>query len=130
MRSLAAAAALMSLVLIGRSSFATTPYPNFDEPNVSVTGIKETSTFGDPEPISGAPTRSGNSLLFFPASFTASPPAANGLRQAGAQLQATILATSFTTVDLPITPLVIGLDAGDLQNSSFNPDTLGTTAPR
>ena len=164
MRNLAAAAALLWLVLIGQSAFATTPYPNYNGPNVSFTGIQETSTFGDPEPLFGAPTGSGNSLLFFPANFTASAVGAGGFDQTGSQLQATIMATSVTTIDmlnvhefgdatllgvasagtgvfaglsgfvtvlevngLPITPLVIGFNAGALQNGSFTPGTLGTT---
>jgi len=100
MRNFAAAAALLSLVWIGQSALATTGYPNYNGPDVSFTGIQETSSFGDPEPLFGAPTGSGNSLLFFPPNFTATTSGAGGSDSTGAQLQATMLATSASTIDI------------------------------
>lgn len=68
---------LLSLVFavtleIGQAAFATTSYPSYFGPNMSFTGIQETSTSGDPEPLFGAPTGSGDQLLFFPTNFSAS----------------------------------------------------------
>ena len=57
--------------------------------NVSFTGIQESSSFGDPEPLFGQPTGSGNQLLFFPPQFLAT--AAGGtFDQTGSQLQLTV----------------------------------------
>jgi hypothetical protein len=85
---------LLAVFFAAQSALATTAYPDYFGPGVSFTGIQETSTFGDPEPIFGAPTGSGNQLLFFPTNFTASTNGLNGFDQIGSQLQALITATS------------------------------------
>ena len=124
-----AAAALLSLVWICQSAFATPPYPSSDGPaDVPSTGDPATSTSGDPDSPIGALIGRGASLLF-PTSFTASAAGVNGLDQTGAQLQAAILATSVTTIDIPVEPLVIGSNGGDLQNGRFTAGTPGATAP-
>ena len=129
MRKSAAAAALLSLVWIGQSAWAAPPYPSSDGPaDVPSTEDPATSTIGDPDSPVGALIGRGASLLF-PTSFAASAPGVNGLDQTGAQLQAAILATSVTTIDIPIEPLVIGSNRGDLLNGSFTAGTPGATAP-
>jgi hypothetical protein len=163
MRKFTAVAVLTTLVLLvlGQSALATTSYPDYFGPNVAFTGIQETSTFGDPEPLFGAPTGSLNQLLFFPANFTATTAGANGFDQTGAQLQMTFTANPLNTITqvnitefgdatliganlgtgvfasmagfltvmevngLPVTPLVIGFNAGGLVNGSFTPAALG-----
>ena len=90
--------ALLSLIAaiglgFAQAAAATTTYPDHVGGNVSFTGIQETSTFGDPEPLFGAPTGAGNSLHFFPASFSASS-AGGGFDQTGSQLQLNISANT------------------------------------
>lgn len=93
----------MALVF-GQAAFATTVYSDVVGSSVSFTGIQETSTFGDPEPLFGAPTGVGNQLLFFPSNFSASS-AGDGINpgpvdQTGSQLQLTISGNSPTdTID-------------------------------
>jgi hypothetical protein len=91
---------IASLLFVGQAALATTAYPDYFGPNVSFTGIQETSSFGDPEPLFGAPTGSLDQLLFFPANFTANAIGAGGYDATGAQLQATITATALNaTID-------------------------------
>jgi hypothetical protein len=95
----------ISLVVLGTAlpAFATTAYPDCFGPNISFTGIQETSSFGDPEPACcfGAPTGSLNQLSFFPTNFTATTSGAGGSDSTGAQLQLVMTATSpATTIDL------------------------------
>jgi hypothetical protein len=95
---------MLSLLLLLAAALpvlATTNYPNYFGPNVSFTGMQETSTFGDPEPIFGAPTGSLDQLLFFPTNFTASTSGAGGYDEIGSQFQATITATATNaTIDI------------------------------
>jgi hypothetical protein len=79
---------------MGQAALATTSYPNYFGPNVSFTGTQETSTFGDPEPLFGAPTGSLDQLLFFPTNFTASASGAGGSDSTGSQLQTLITSTA------------------------------------
>ena len=100
MRKLAAVAlASLAMLVVGQAAFATTPYPNYVGTNVTFSGIQETSTFGDPEPLFGAPTGSGNSLLFSPTNFTASALGAGGFDQTGALLQSIITGSPLFTID-------------------------------
>ena len=101
MRKLCAAVALVSLAMlvVGQAAFATINYGNVVGTNVTFGNVSETSTFGDPEPLFGAPTGSGNSLLFSPTNFTATTLGAGGLDQTGALLQTVITATPLYTID-------------------------------
>jgi hypothetical protein len=151
-------------LVVGQAASATTPYTDYFGPNVGFTGIQETSSWGDPEPLFGAPTGSGDQLLFFPANFTAAS-AGGGFDATGAQLQLVITATTpgtvletliidefgdstlagvggaatgtlasvsgFLTITEttagPISPIVIGFNAGAGTNGSFTPAVVGTT---
>lgn len=91
--------AVLAVLVAGAPAGATTVHPDYFGPNFSFTGIQETSTFGDPEPLFGAPLGVGDSLVFTPTSFTASAAGAGGFDQTGAQLQAVIMATGALTID-------------------------------
>lgn len=90
-RSLAAAVVLTG-ALAATTAGATTIYGNLSGANFDFLGVQETSTFGDPEPLFGAPTVSSDQLLFFPTNFSASA-GGGGFDMTGAQLQLTIMAT-------------------------------------
>lgn len=77
---------------------ATTFYPDYSGSTIDFTGINETSSFGDPEPLFGAPTGVGDSLLFFPSTFLAST-AGGGVDQTGSLLNLTMTATGGNTID-------------------------------
>jgi hypothetical protein len=81
---------VFSASVSGRYASATTGHPDYFGPTVDITGIQETSSFGDPEPLFGAPTGSGDRLLFFPTTFSASAAGVGGFDATGAQLQFTI----------------------------------------
>jgi hypothetical protein len=68
---------------------ATTTYPDYFGPSVTFTGIQESDSLGDPEPLFGAPTGSGDRLLFFPTTFSASAAGDGGHDETGSQLQFT-----------------------------------------
>ena len=55
---------LAMLLLAAGMAGATVSHPDYFGPNYSFTSIQETSTFGDPEPLFGAPLGVGDSLLF------------------------------------------------------------------
>jgi hypothetical protein len=78
---------LVAGLFLALSAGATTSHPDVIGTSVSFTSIQETSTFGDPEPLFGAPSGIGNQLLFFPANFAANAVGAGGFDQTGAQLQ-------------------------------------------
>jgi len=90
--------ALAALLLIAQGAAAVTNHGTFAGTNVTYNNVTETSTFGDPEPLFGAPTPLGNQLLFFPSSFSASASGAFGFDQTGAQLQTSITANGPTDV--------------------------------
>jgi hypothetical protein len=159
----------LSLLVIGTAlpAFATTSYPSYFGPNISFTGIQETSSFGDPEPACcfGAPTGSLNQLIFLPPNFTATATGASGSDSTGAQLQLVMTATTPSTyIDLvlidefgdaslvgpsnagtgvfagmsgfltvlevngaPVSPTVIGFNAGSGVNGSMSPAAVGST---
>ena len=99
-RALSIGLALAATLLFAAQSNATTAYPDYVGPNIGFTGIQETSTFGDPEPLFGAPIGLGNQLLFFPANFSASSAGGAGVDQTGSQLQAQISAVGpLDTID-------------------------------
>jgi hypothetical protein len=87
--------ALMMASLGATPSSATQIYADYSGTNFDFTGIQETSTFGDPEPLFGAPTGSGNQLLFFPTNFSASA-GGGGFDQTGSQLQLMVAGASPT----------------------------------
>jgi hypothetical protein len=92
---------LLVVGLAGQAAFATTSHPSYFGTNVSFTGIQETSTFGDAEPLFGAPTGSSDQLTFSPTTFSASAMDASGFDQTGAQLQLDITATAVgATIDI------------------------------
>ncbi len=92
--------ALLVLGLGGREASALTVYGDFSGTNVDFLGVQESSTFGDPEPLFGAPTVVGNQLLFFPSTFSASA-GGGGFDQTGSQLQLTISGSGPTdTIDV------------------------------
>mgnify|MGYP006908244666 CR=1 FL=1 len=76
----------LAVLVAAASASATATSSDYTGTNFDFTGIQETSTFGDPEPLFGAPTGSGNQLLFFPTNFTASA-GGGSFDQTGAQLQ-------------------------------------------
>jgi hypothetical protein len=78
------------------AAFATAVYGDFFGTDMNFIGIQETSLYGDPEPLFGAPIASGNSLEFFPDSFSASAAGASGFDQTGSHLQGTVEATTVT----------------------------------
>jgi len=83
--------ALALLFLItGGTAQATTNYGDFAAGTVTYEQVTETSSFGDPEPLFGAPTVVGDQLQFFPATFEANAAGASGFDQTGALLQTTI----------------------------------------
>jgi hypothetical protein len=56
--------------------------------NIKFTNVRETTqTTGDPDELFGAPTLSGDSLLFFPSAFSASALGAGGEDSTASQLQ-------------------------------------------
>jgi hypothetical protein len=92
---------LLVLALAGQAALATTMHPSYFGTNVSFTGIQETSTLGDPEPLFGAPIGSSDQLTFSPTTFSASASDAFGSDQTGAQLQLDITATAVgATIDI------------------------------
>jgi len=90
----------LAVVALAGTAQATTNYGDFAGTNVDFLQVRETSSFGDPEPLFGAPTVTGDQLLFFPADFTATTSGAGGLDQTGAQLQLEFVAQNGTTLDL------------------------------
>jgi len=86
----------LGVLFVAQTGLATTMYPDKVGTSVTFTGIQETSSFGDPEPLFGAPSISGNSLLFFPASFLATASGAAGSDQTGSQLQLMVSGNSPT----------------------------------
>ncbi len=79
--------AVLALFVAAPAALATTTYPDYYGTNIDFTLIQETSNSGDPEPLFGAPTGTGNQLLFFPPNFVAQAAGASGYDLTGAQLQ-------------------------------------------
>jgi hypothetical protein len=108
------------------SAGATMVYGNFAAADVDFLGVQETSSFGDPEPLFGAPTGvAANSLLFTPTSFSASAAGNLGYDEIGSQLQATIMATNLS---LPYIQKVILMEFGDTILSGAGTAATGTYA--
>lgn len=83
--------------LAGQAAHAYTHSPGSDYygPSFSFTNINEFSSYGDPDPLFGAPSGSNNQLTFSPTVFSAS-----GNDQTGSQLQIDITATGLgATID-------------------------------
>lgn len=87
---------LLSLAFLAPAAFATTNYGTVSGSNFDFVNIRDTSTYGDPEPACcfGTPTTSVDNLLFFPTSFSASAAGAGGFDQTGSQLQVDIESTN------------------------------------
>ena len=79
---------------------ATTVHGDFFGTNFDYLGVQETSSFGDPEPLFGAPIIVGDALVFFPTTFSASASGAFDFDQTGAQLQLTIMSTGSDPIDV------------------------------
>jgi hypothetical protein len=81
-------ALLVVLIIISATQVvtATTIYSDIQGIDVRFTGIQESSSFGDPEPLYGQPIGSGDQLLFFPPNFVAES-SDGGLDETGSQLQ-------------------------------------------
>jgi hypothetical protein len=90
---------LLVALLAPHAATGTTVHGNFLGINYDYLGVQETSTFGDPEPLFGAPIIVGDSLVFSPTTFSASAAGAGGFDQTGAQLQATIDSTGTGPID-------------------------------
>jgi hypothetical protein len=90
---------LLVALLAPHAATGTTVHGNFFGTNYDYLGVQETSTFGDPEPLFGAPIIVGDSLFFSPTTFSASAAGAGGFDQTGAQLQSTIKSSGLAIID-------------------------------
>jgi hypothetical protein len=87
MRSLqTSAAALASVFLLAGAAGATTVYTDVSTPYWLFSGIQESSTYGDPEPLFDQPLGSGDQLVFFPPNFVAQS-VGGGIDSTGSHLQ-------------------------------------------
>ena len=102
---------------------ALTFYTDVIGTDVSFTSIQEASSFGDPEPLFGQPLGSGNQLLFFPLTFSASA-AGGGFDQTGSQLQLMITANG----PLDVIDTVKITEFGDATLSGVGTAATGTFA--
>jgi len=123
--SLSAVALLLAIFVWGSAAQALTVYPNYVGTNVTFTSIQESSTFGDPEPLFGAPIGFADQLLFFPASFSASAAGAGGFDQTGAQLQAMVTSNNPGTYAIEKVNLS---EFGDANLSGVGTNATGTFA--
>jgi len=89
---------LVTACLMAAPALGLSTYPGWVGTNVTYSNVQENSTFGDPEPLFGAPSGFGNQLLFFPGNFTAEASGDEGFDQTGSQLQLTIEANSPTDI--------------------------------
>lgn len=80
-------------IAVAPAAWATTAYTDVIGTNVSFTGIQESSSYGDPEPLFDQPIGSGNQLLFFPPNFVAQS-TGGGVDATGSQLQLTMSGNS------------------------------------
>lgn len=84
---------------VAPAGWATVIYGNFSGTSIDFLGVRETTTSpGDPEPLFGAPTVSGDQLLFFPTAF-ASTSAGGGADITSSQMQMFIDAKPLATID-------------------------------
>ncbi len=88
---------LATALLVAGPASALTSYGDFSGADLDFIDVNETSLFGDPEPLFGAPTTAGNSLLFFPTTFTATS-AGGGVDGTGSLLNLTLEATGGNTL--------------------------------
>jgi hypothetical protein len=86
MRSLKFIAALAAVVVIAGSAGATTIYTDVVTPYWTYSGIQESSSYGDAEPLFDQPLASGEQLVFFPPNFVAQT-TGGGSDATGSQLQ-------------------------------------------
>lgn len=101
-RSVAAGIPALLIFLLAVPASATVIHGNFLGTTVDYLGVQETSSFGDPEPLFGAPIIVGDSLVFSPTTFSATAAGAGAFDQTGAQLQTTIMSSSgsFDTITI------------------------------
>ncbi len=99
MRGSLPVAMIIVAFLLASPATATVIHGNFLGDNFDYLGVQETSSFGDPEPLFGAPIIVGDSLVFTPTTFSASAAGAFDFDQTGAQLQTTIMATGSLFID-------------------------------
>ncbi len=95
--------ALLGFVLIqlvAQPAFATFACGSFVGDEIDFLNVQETASFGGSEPLfcSGPTAVAGNTLTFFPTTFSATS-SGGGLDQTGSQLQALIMATGTMTLD-------------------------------
>jgi hypothetical protein len=83
------AVVLAAGLLASSSALALTIYTDVTTPTWSFTGIQESSSYGDPEPLFDQPVGSGDQLLFFPPNFVAQS-SGGGIDSTGSQLQLVI----------------------------------------
>jgi hypothetical protein len=93
-------AALGVGVLAGRPALATTNYSDIPGTSVDFSGISETANSpGDSEPLYGAPTGSGNQLVFGSLSFGATSSNGSPIDDTAGLLNITFTAHTGTTID-------------------------------
>ncbi len=85
------------LLVLAQPALATVIHGNFSGTSLDFLQVRETSIFGDPEPLYGAPTVVGNQLTFNPSNYSANS-AGGGIDQTGALLQMTIAATGGSSI--------------------------------
>ena len=87
------------LLVAAPSAQALTAYTDVLGPYVNFTGIQESSSYGDPEPLFDQPVGGLDSLLFFPPNFNANS-AGGGIDSTGSQLQLLISTSNpLATID-------------------------------
>ena len=102
----------LTALLYGASANATT-YTDVIGPNFSFTGIQETSSSGDPEPLFDQPVLgAGNQLDFNPTTFSAFASGSGGFDTTGSQMQLQI--TGNTIADIIDTVLITEVGTVDL----------------
>ena len=89
---------VVGILLVGSSAQALTSYTDVLGPNYNYTGIQESSSYGDPEPLFDQPVLgAGNQLDFNPTTFIATG-TAGGQDDTGSQLQ--LQMSSVTAADI------------------------------
>jgi hypothetical protein len=112
---------VLLLLLVAHAASATTVYGTYVGTNVTFGGVQETSTYGDPEPLFGAPIVLGNQLLFFPANFSAN--SIDGVSDfTGSQLQTTISGNG----SLDVIDTLLLTEFGDTDLSGLGTAATGT----
>ena len=90
-------AVLAAGLWVGAPALALTLYTDVSTPLWDFTGIQESSSYGDPEPLFDQPLGCGNQLVFFPPNFAATS-TGGGVDATGSQLQLMITPNNPTDV--------------------------------